>query len=385
MPERSGPHVIASAAKGAEPDAGAAGSVDAAREAPLAPLDWGTRAPGAGPLFPIVDGMCIHGTIFRLENGAVFAYGMSQGPWSRGGATTAELVGDAGLEPLTDEGFGKAFGVGTPSVLGGRAPDRLWAVVDVSSRMVAATDFYTGGLHTSDWKLLLPSGAKSGDAGNARTGNTEVRQLHAAGTYGPGQALFLESASGLGPSGELRERRGFRVLGADGAWVASPKVPGADLAKLADGAAFTRLANGEVLGLSPTGGADKLVRWSPTQAVRDLPLPKRAKSARRLVGGTARAVMELDGELFVYDGERLAPSKLAARLTPGFTWALAPDDTLYVMLADRTLLEESASGAVTEGQAPATGVLAGLDRGALWLIASGKGPGGADIAVSSSG
>ena len=124
--------------------------------------------------------------------------------------------------------------------------------------MVVATDFYTGGLNASDWKVFLPSGASFGDAGNARTGNAGVRELHSAGTYGPGQYLFSETMSGLSPSGELLERRGFRVLDANGAWVASPKVPGADLAKLAEGASFVRLANGEVLGMSR--GGDKLVR-----------------------------------------------------------------------------------------------------------------------------
>ena len=53
--------------------------------APEPPLAWGTRAPRDGVLFPIVDGMCIHGEVFPLENGALFAYGSSHGALSRGG------------------------------------------------------------------------------------------------------------------------------------------------------------------------------------------------------------------------------------------------------------------------------------------------------------
>ncbi|MBL9111206.1 MAG: hypothetical protein JNM74_18120 [Myxococcales bacterium] len=352
---------------------------DARPDAEAGPeLPWGTRARGPGPLYPIVDGMCIHGQVFRLENGAIFAYGMTQGPWSRGGATTAQIVGDEGLTPVADGGLGSAFDFWAPRAIGGTAPDKLWAIVDVSSRMVSASDFYTSGSKGSDWKLVLPSGAKFGDAGNMRTGSTPVLSLHAAGAYGPGRFLFAERADAVSERGEPSGRWSFRVLGEDGAWVRDAKVPGADLAQLATGNAFARLANGEVLGVADGQGATTLVRWSPTKAVRDLPLPAPSRGSVKLAAGSARAILELDGALFVYDGETLAPSKLNPRLSPGFSWAIAPDDTLYVVLPTKTWLEEKRGGEIHEEALPATGTLVGVDRGAFWIVAPGKGDRGSD-------
>lgn len=354
----------------------ASGSAAPASPVVEGPLDWGTRPSGSGPLYAIADGMCIHGKVFPLENGAVFAYGMNQGPWSRGGATTAELVGDEGLLPLADEGFGKAFGFWAPASIGGRAPDKLWAVVDVSSRMVGASDFYTGGLKATDWKILMPSGAQFGDAGNQRSGNTPVLQLFAAGGYGSGRSLFAVRAEVVTPGGG-DEKWSFRVLGEDGAWVASAKVPGADLAQVAARGTFVRLASGEVVGI---GGAssNKLVRWSPAKAVDDLAFPRPVKSSAKLAGGSTRAILEIDGSLYVYDGEKLAPSKVTPKLAPGFTYSVAPDDTLYVVLPSRTLLKEAVDGTVTEETLPEAGSLAGLERGAFWLVAPGKGERGSD-------
>jgi hypothetical protein len=365
---------------GTNASASATTTSSAAPAAPMAegPLDWGTRASGAGPLYAIADGMCIHGKVFPLENGAIFAYGMNQGPWSRGGATTAELVAEDGLAPLADEGFGKAFGFWAPASIGGKAPDKLWAVVDVSSRMVGASDFFTGGLKAADWKILLPSGAQFGDAGNQRTGNVPVLQLFAAGAYGPGRSLFAQSTQVLTAVGGAESQWSFRVLGEDGAWVATPKVPGADLAQLAVGAPFVRLGTGEVLGISAGQGATKLVRWSPVKAVGDLPLPKPTRTTAKLGAGATRAILEVDGALYVYDGEKLTPSKLAPKLAPGFTFAVAPDDTLYVVLPSRTLLKETVDGTVTEEALPEAGTLSGLERGALWLVAAGKGERGSD-------
>jgi hypothetical protein len=352
---------------------------EARPDAAAAPeLPWGTRARGPGPLYPIVDGMCIHGQVFRLENGAIFAYGMTQGPWSRGGATTAQIVGDEGLTPVADGGLGSAFDFWAPRAIGGTAPDKLWAIVDVSSRMVSASDFYTSGSKGSDWKLVLPSGAKFGDAGNMRTGSTPVLSLHAAGAYGPGRFLFAERADAVSERGEPSGRWSFRVLGEDGAWVRDAKVPGADLAQLATGNAFARLANGEVLGVADGQGATTLVRWSPTKAVRDLPLPAPSRGSVKLAAGSARAILELDGALFVYDGETLAPSKLNPRLSPGFSWAIAPDDTLYVVLPTKTWIEEKRGGEVHEEALPAAGTLVGVDRGAFWIVAPGKGDRGSD-------
>ena len=350
---------------------------DASAKAPTeAPLDWGTRADTTGPLYPIVDGMCIHGTIFQLENGAVFAYGMTQGPWSRGGATTAELVADEGLAPMPNEGFGKAFEFWAPTSMGGRAPDKLWAIVDVSSRMVSVTDFYTGGIRVADWKLLLPSGARFGDAGNSPTGNVPYRRLGKPIPWGEGSYAFPEGAT-VRTTQTDKETYSFRVLGPDGAWVRSPKVPNADLAELAFGSLVVRLGNGEVLGTSAQPGA-KLVRWSPSKAVADLPLPKPAKQSVKLVGGKSRAYLEIDGAIFVYEGDTLAPVKVAPRLVRGMTWAIGHDDALHVVLPSGVALKESTDGTVTEETLPAAGILYGLAKDAPWLLVAGKGAQGSD-------
>ncbi len=356
----------------------AKGISDASAKAPTeAPLDWGTRADTTGPLYPIVDGMCIHGTIFQLENGAVFAYGMTQGPWSRGGATTAQLVAEEGLAPMPNEGFGKAFDFWAPSWMGGRAPDKLWAIVDVSSRIVSVTDFYTGGIRVADWKLLLPSGARFGDAGNAPTQEVPFRRLGKPIPWGEGSYAFPEGTT-VRTSQSDKETFAFRVLGPDGAWVRSPKVPNADLAELALGASVVRLGNGEVLGLA-RGSGTKLVRWSPSKAVADLPLPKQGKPPVKLLGGKSRAYVEIDGELFAYDGDTISPVKVAPRLLRGMTWAIGHDDALHVVLPSGVALKESTDGTVTEETLPAVGILYGLAKDAPWLLVAGKGAQGSDM------
>lgn len=66
--------------------------------APEASLPWGTRPDPKGPLYPVVDGMCIHGEIWPLTNGALYTYGNGTGAWTRGAATTLARLVDEGLE-----------------------------------------------------------------------------------------------------------------------------------------------------------------------------------------------------------------------------------------------------------------------------------------------
>jgi hypothetical protein len=342
--------------------------------APEAPLAWGTRPARDGVLFPIVDGMCIHGEIFALETGALFAYGSSHGAYSRGGATTIARVGDDGLEPQPNVGFGATFDFWGVKTIGGHYPDRLWAVVDVSSRMVEASELRVGTAKATDWKVALDSGTKPVDAGHAAGLGAPVRDF--------GQPILLPDGSTLVPEmnvvqdsvGAEKASFAFRMLSAAGALVAKPKVPGADLAKIAftrsgsRGEGVAALANGEVIGARVDGEAAKLIRWSPAQPVDDLPL-KSTKGSVTLRVGKNRAFVKIDNQLFVYASGKVEPVKLAPKLASGFSWTVGADDTLYVALPSKTLLVETTQGAVTEETMPVFGVLLGaVTSSTVWLL-----------------
>lgn len=378
-PDAARPTALASAADAAPPAADADAAAAAAAAEPEAPLAWGTRPPREGVLFPVVDGMCIHGEISMLENGALLTYGTTRGAYSRGGQTTAVLVGDQGLEPQTDTGFGSAFGFWGITRIGGHYPDRLWAIVDVSSRLVSAAEIHTGTAKAGDWKSIVDSGARFGEAGMAVQEGVPVRNF--------GRPLLLDDGSVLIPESldtrtakEMVMTYGFRLLDRTGALVAKPKVPGRDLAEIAMQWSESRapniaaLGNGEVLGLRshPT---PKLVRWSPTRAVDDLPLPA-ARTTTKLLAGKTRAFVQIDDRLLVYADDKLTPVKASARLAKGYTWTVAKDDTLYVALPDKTLLVEKAAGDVSEEPLPAFGPLHGSSNaGPIWLVAiQGKEP-----------
>ena len=141
------------------------------------PLPWGTRPAKDGVLFPLVDGMCIHGEVFALQNGPLFAYGSSHGAYSRGGSTTTARITEEGLAPQSNVGFGDTFQFWGVKTIGGEYPDHLWAIVDVSSRMVQASELRVGTAKAGDWKVAVDSGAKFGDAGNQAVNGTPVRDF----------------------------------------------------------------------------------------------------------------------------------------------------------------------------------------------------------------
>jgi hypothetical protein len=343
--------------------------------APEAPLAWGTRPPRDGVLFPVVDGMCIHGEIFALENGALFAYGSAHGAYSRGGAITTARVGDEGLEPQPNVGFGATFDFWGVKAMGGHYPDRLWAVVDVSSRMVEASELRVGTAKATDWKVALESGTKPGDAGNAAVVGAPLRDFGQPILLPDGATLVPEMSVIRDSTGAEKTSYAFRLLSPAGALVAKPKVPGADLAKIAfgtraavrgDGVAV--LANGEVVGARIDGDAAKLVRWSPAQPVDDLRL-KTTKGPVTLRAGKNRAFVQVDAELFVYAAGKVEPVKLAPKLASGFSWTVGADDTLYVALPSKTLLVETAQGTVTEETMPVFGGLLGaVTSSTVWLL-----------------
>src|SRR5689334_12329813 len=64
------------------------------------PLAWGTRPPSKGPLYPIVDGMCIHGEIWPTKGSALYSYGNGTGAWTRGDVATVARLVDDGIESI---------------------------------------------------------------------------------------------------------------------------------------------------------------------------------------------------------------------------------------------------------------------------------------------
>jgi hypothetical protein len=352
-----------------------AGNVPRAEE-PETPLAWGTRPPKDGILFPIVDGMCIHGEVWPLTNGAIFTYGTTTGAWSRGGETTAVIVGDRGMEPQIGTGFGKSFGWSGITSLAGTYPDHLWAILDVSSRMVTASEISIGDAKGEAWKVVVESGAKFGDAGNAAEVGKPLRNFGKPLPLQDGSTLIPEEISVRQNTGEDKTNFAFRLIDRNGALVATAKMPGPDLAKLAmadrswsPAPGIIALANGEILGVR-TEGAPKLVRWSPSKPVDDLPLPLTvAKSKGAILAGRTHAFVQLDGKLFAYDGEKIEPAKVSPRLTAGYTFAVGADDTLYVALPSKTLLIETTSGAISEETMPAFGVLyANKTSSEVWML-----------------
>lgn len=365
-------------------DAGREGGAASAIAGNEVPLSWGTRPQKDGVLFPIVDGMCIHGHIYALENGPLFAYGSSRGAFSRGGATTTAFIGDDGLEPQPNVGFGATFDFWAMRAIGGRYPDRMWALVDVSSRMVTAGELRAGTAKANEWKVLVDSGTKFGDAGNMAQMDVPLRNFAAPLLLDDGSVLLPEETTVRRAAGETRTHS-FRLLSSSGALVANAKVPGADLAKLAadadssiDGVTSIVQMSGEVLGVKAEPTA-KLIRWSPSKAVDDLKLPLAKPyvlSMRpgipspvvRIASGKKRAFVQVGSEMFVYDGEKIDKAKVTPKLIGAFTWTVGEGDALFVALASKTLVIENAKGELTEEAMPAAGKLhASPLGGALWL------------------
>ncbi len=101
----------------AQPSAVASIAPEPPREAPLA---WGTRPPQTGPFYPVVDGMCIHAEVWKIDNGALFTYGNGTGPWSRGTSTTYARFVDGGID--SDPAIGKEGPSAKKDVLANATP-----------------------------------------------------------------------------------------------------------------------------------------------------------------------------------------------------------------------------------------------------------------------
>lgn len=391
-PDPSPHHDPSGIARPAREDAAIASADAGVREAPnaeakLPPLDWGTRPPESGVLFPIVDGMCIHGRVFALDDGTpIFVYGQGQGVWSRGFRATAVVVGPRGVAPERGQGFGDPLS-GSLEVIGG--PDRahMFAIIDMTSRMLSASQLSVGGEGTK-WSVAVRSGNDwVGDDVELARKDPSVKIHGSPIPLGGGRYLVPEQyAMPRADSVEVEAPHyRFRQIEPDGKVVTTGKLPEADLAKRAFEGAAVALPNGDVIGAFVDD--KKLVRWSPRKPVDDLPLPPAtprrgdAESGhRKAVAGKGRAAIELAGRLYVYayDTERVSVAKVSP-LPAGADWTLLPDDSVLAVDPKGGTKREAVDGTVIDGTAPAAAPLRFFaDKGEVWLVLRGKGPRGSD-------
>lgn len=94
-------------AAAASPKTSGVEAAGAASPEPEVPLAWGTRPPTKGPLYPVVDGMCVHGEIWPTAGSAFYTYGNGTGAWTRGGEATIARLVDDGLEDRGTASKGK--------------------------------------------------------------------------------------------------------------------------------------------------------------------------------------------------------------------------------------------------------------------------------------
>lgn len=124
---------------------------------PEAPLAWGTRPPAKGPLYPVVDGMCVHGEIWPTGGSALYTYGNGTGAWTRGGLATFARLVDDGLD--TSDAAGKTtdeeawFGVAPMRLVGTwPAPLLMYSEDQGNGRTRDWTSIWTHG--EAGWTLL---------------------------------------------------------------------------------------------------------------------------------------------------------------------------------------------------------------------------------------
>jgi hypothetical protein len=271
---------------------------------------------------------------------------------SRGGETTAVAFRDEGLPVETGFGFGQPFGQVTVKAIGGRYPDRMWAVRDASTRMNTSSELAAGSAKDAQWTVLVASG-NTDNGPNAPPLHDFLEPI----ALPDGSHLVPESVDDR----NNHVRYGFRLLDAKGALVSSAKVPGPDLARLAfdqrfaGGGALVVLDSGEVLGIRTTA-PPKLVRWSPVKAVDDLPLPPH----QRLLAMRAtkkRAFVRVDDDLWEYGGEggtgALRRARIAPKLLAGFELTTGEEDTLWVTTT--TTLITDRGGVISEEPLPTGG------------------------------
>jgi hypothetical protein len=333
-----------------------------------APLAWGTRPPIKSDFYPIADGMCIHARVSPLNNAVALLYGQSEGLWTRGGETTAVLLNDDGVPRIKDRGFGK--GLDVVAKLGGRVPDKLWAVVSLGGRMNTHDELFVGNTQTG----FNPS----------RTAKEQLdSQLNRffVGQDADGTFLFSESSSE-----DNKKNLSFMRLDGEGKPVLGRKSPGADMigyGALGPGSVFAARKDGELFRTAE----DKIIRWSPTKSVNDIslknlvaPTPESRDSLASIMGEDTFFVAK--GTALIRVGtDKASASKLTLsregrmksldfelpQFNKGLLWAVGPKDSLIVV-NDATMKTETADGTVTERPVPPGVRAIGMQNGILWLI-----------------
>jgi hypothetical protein len=145
-------------------DAGAS-VVAAAAPASEQPLEWGTRPPREGPLYPVIDGMCIHGEIWALENGALYTYGNPASGYSRGTEPTIARFTDDGIDAtdLKKRVDGKGMGSFAPFEIEGKWPGPLYAFSEDGGGSRTGNGSETLLTHDENgWKVAATTGGENG-------------------------------------------------------------------------------------------------------------------------------------------------------------------------------------------------------------------------------
>jgi hypothetical protein len=348
----------------ARPSANAA---DASAPKPPRVGTWSSVPTGEAMLYPLVDGMCIHGEVALVEGAAILHYGMRFSNEGRGGAVTAAVVTDEGVPVTNGNGLGLAFGDDDPIIIrgefGGRYPDKLFVWVDHSQSFHNEGEVRFGSASGMEWREVFSGKNPNYPPVAGGGGYSYFAPLR----YGDLQLFVVhDSVDGMD--------RNFRYVAMtlDGEPVPKAKVPEADMAMTFNAVVLQK--NQEVLGLNVRDGL--LVRWSPKEKVKDLRVKVSSEDDGRIVGGQERVVFQTANTLFSYDGAAVRPLTMAPKLGKSFSWIMGKDDVVFAATPDGTVRVEDRQGAVQEYPPPAgvrRATLAGPTNGtatlsSLWLV-----------------
>jgi hypothetical protein len=328
---------------------------------------WGSLPQGEGPLYALVDGMCVNGALDTLDGATVFRYGTRDYNEGRGGAVTAAIVEDAGIPVTEGYGLGRVLGTSATGVTTakfiGTFPDRMMVVVSEADPAFGGNrgEVRFGSATSLDWKVALGAQGPSGPG-------------YFSQPFRYGDLWVFAQLMSMGSNERLV------ALDLEGNYVAKPKVPGPDIARDSKaGMLVVHPTTREVLAMHHS---DPLViRWSPSKPVKDLKLPGKSawETERKIQASNRRVVIQLGGALFEYvDGDEVKPIAALARFTSKDSWVLGSNDKLYVALASGTLLTEDGQGNVTEAAFPKGGIFAGYrvgdqaQAGQVWAIVRGQ-------------
>lgn len=338
--------------------------VDAAPPPPIeTALAWGTRPPKTGELFPVVDGMCIHGEVWPTKGSALFTYGSGNGAFSRGGETTWSRLVDDGIAQDVKQGNKPD---GEPYSITGTWPAPLFMEVDnPSGRMRAYTSVWSH--DEKGWNLL--------------GGPTE-----------PGEPNyddpFVYKGFALSPHNKPIDNDHWEASQLK-TWPvdkAAPPIPGLGALSRA-GFAFHRLAGNDTtlyaLGYD-TQSFKPILRWLTDGKPGEIGAPEQTA----IVGATATALVVTveNKRVEKLENGKLAPiafklatdetvhsSKLA---TNGDVWVITSKDRILVAHGDAIAETQLPAGDPVAKEDiqhwPMTGAwLAGIDVDDPWAIAAG--------------